>query len=166
MTISPGSPILAADLNTEQDANRTALQNFLAALYKNWTPQKRVFGLSSATALSARRLELIPSDDWEILVFALDSGGQNIGTTLTATIETPDDIDNTFLLGQPLTISQTVASGTIDVTRTDLTSTSGQRLWLLRGVKYAFTLTSDDAAPPAGSWADVKLACKARARER
>jgi len=166
MTLAPGGSIVASEINTEQDANRSTLQTFIGDLGKSWTFNKRAYDLSDSVDIAERSMDIIPSDDWELLAFGLTINGQNSGVTITATLETPDDIDNTFLLGSTLTRQIPSTGSALQTSRVALTTTSGQRVWLLRGVKYRFSVSSTDTSPPTGSWAEVNVACKSKARER
>lgn len=167
MTLAGGSPILAGDLNTEQDAQRAALNGVIAAGVKPWTFRKRALQLSSTTAMLNRSMEFIPSDDWELIAFGVNSQNATAGTTLVATLDTPDDTDNTFLLGAALT-AQVVAGITpyLWTQRSSYETSTGTRLWLLRGVKYRISVSSTDASPPSNSWVEATVACRSRLRER
>jgi len=166
MTLAPFYPIVFNDLNTEQDANRTILQNFLSAGVKQFTFNKRANDVTSTTPITQRSMEIIPGDDWELLAFGVGVYSSSLGNVITATIETPDDVDNTYLLGEPLLRTLTSTGPTYQSSRIDLTTTSALRIWLLRGVKYRCSVSTTEAAPASGSWAEINLACRARLRER
>lgn len=166
MTLAGGSQILASDLNTQQDGQRSTLNGVLSGGYKTWTFHKRAYDLSSATDAANRSMEIIPSDDWELLMLGVAGNSNNSGITFSATLETPDDIDNTFLLGQVVTAEVASTGSAYQTARTAYTATTGRRLWLLRGVKYRFSIASTDASPPSGSWVEATVACKSRLRER
>ena len=166
MTLAADSLIEASDLNTQQDARRTQLNGVLSGGYKTWTFHKRAYDLSSTTDIAERSMEIIPSDDWELLMFGVAGNGTSSSTTFSATLETPDDIDNTFLLGQIVTAEVASTGAAYQTARTAYTATTGRRLWLLRGVKYRISIASTDASPPSGSWVEATVACKSRLRER
>lgn len=164
--LSGGSPILASDLNTQQDGQRSTLNGVLSGGYRTWTFHKRAYDLASTTDIAERSMEIIPSDDWELLMFGVAGNGTNGSTTFSATLETPDDSDNTFLLGQTVTAQVASTGSAYQTSRQNYTTTTGRRLWLLRGVKYRISIASTDASPPSGSWVEATVSCKSRLRER
>lgn len=166
MTLAANNLIEASELNTEQDAKRTQLNGVLSSGYKTWTFHKRAYDLTSATNIVNRSMELIPSDDWELVMFGVQGSGNNGSVTLSATLETPDDIDNTFLLGDTITAIIASTGAAFQSSRQSYTTTTGRRLWLLRGVKYRISIASTDVSPPSGSWVEATVACKSRLRER
>ena len=138
MTLS--GTITAAALQTDFDAVRSLLEvsdrqdvDFVVPL--------RLASLAVADDVSVRSIAFTPRDDFEVRVLSLrvtDSGGA--GRTVTAALAVENG-DTSYLLDKTISTSVVTTAGTQD-SRLDLRTVTGDRIRLVRGVRYRLTLTT------------------------
>lgn len=162
MTISAGSTILHSDLNTDADQQRSGLTAQAQARAKDLQVDVVTKGLTSATALPARSRLFTPDDDYEVRALGIMVSGGAAARVLTVTVTSPDGSE--YLLEQTVSKAHTCAGAGIENSRVDYETTTGTRIFLVKGVQYQIAISSDAAG--ATTVVQGILYLRARARPR
>lgn len=150
MALSSGT-ILSTELNTEFDAQRTAMNANAAAAAKPFQYELEVKGLTNTTNQGLRTLDFTAPDDLEVMLFALTSySASNVpNTTATLTgiaLDAEGQVVTTLTYMSDLTVSLTIDQNAAENnTRTGFTTVSSTRFWLVKGATYRIQISSDSA---------------------
>lgn len=139
--------ISLANLRANLEDHRSTLTTQSTAGRKDFTIPLRCATLSDTTALSLRTVAFTPQDDMEVRTIAVRVTDTTASRVITATLSV-DDGDTTFLLDKTLAASVTTINGTADSrdsSSLDLTDVTGDRVRLLKGVRYRLTLENTAA---------------------
>lgn len=147
-------------LNSNFDDKTASLTTNAKAGQKDWQVNVEKETLSTADDVSLRSVEIVPQDDFEVRVLGLSVYDAGASLVATLTLTSPDDDD--YLLERSLTVSATTAAGSHVHARTDLRTSTGDRVFLLRGVRYRLTLDESTAGAIGRAYGFVLL----RARRR
>lgn len=162
MAIADGNTISASDLNTSEGGKRTIIDGAPALLQADHQMDMEVFSLTDTTAEALRTRDFVMADDAELRVFGVFKRGGGTPTTLTATLTAVGDDDGEYLLGK--TVSEVLAyAGTgSERQRTAYTDTTGDRIWLKKGVRYRMQVASTNSV--ATDYVAVSLIVRTRMR--
>lgn len=142
MTLS--GTVSISQLRTDFDSLTTTIATNATGGGKDHNHTLRLAALTDVTALSARSLAWTPQDDQELRLIGLritdGTAGRSVAMSLTV-----DNGDSSFLLGYSVTASVTTVIGTAD-SRQDWRTTTGNRLRLLKGVRYRLALVNNTPA--------------------
>jgi hypothetical protein len=158
MTLS--GTVTATALRTDFDQHRATLKANARVGRKDQTRVMTPLStLTSSLALSLRSYAWTQQDDQELRVLMIRGTTDGAATiTLTLTVENDDE---TFLVDQAVTVSAVAGgAGTVDG-RADYRTTTGDRLRLLKGVRYRLTV-----AVTAANWTAVSMCCQVRSIRR
>ena len=144
--------ISAADLNTNFADKQSTINTNAQSHAKDIAYRLQVLALSSATSVGARTLDITVADDCELRTLALwvaspDATSRTATATLTAIDATEADISDVYLLGQTVSVSKAMSSGTTgNATRTDYTPTTSTKVVLIKGITYRLQLSGTASA--------------------
>lgn len=145
MTLS--STITASAIRTDLDAVR-ALLEVDTQQDTDFCVPLRISTLADTTNVSLRSIAFTPRDDYEVRVLAVRATDTVAGRVVSATLEV-DSGDTSYLLDKTISASLTTVNGTADG-RTDLRTVTGDRIRLVKGVRYRLTLANATAGTTVG----------------
>lgn len=134
--------ITAATLNANFDDKTASLSTQAKQGQKDQNINLRVLAITSGKAQTERSIQFTMTDDMEVRILALRCIDGTAGRVITLRLLEANG-DTTFLSDLPFEVSATTVVGTVD-SRADFRTTTGQRIKLLRGIKYRLGFISDN----------------------
>lgn len=162
MTISSGQTVDKDDLNSDTNKVSTMNANQTAG-GKSGQVDVVVFDLDSSTPEADRKIEFTPQDDLELQMIGLTVNGGFAGRAFTAELTVVGGVTK-YLLDETVSVSHTLSGSSKESTRTTFTSATGRKVFLVRGVAYALTLSAASAS--ATDLVQGTLYLRARRRRR
>lgn len=140
MSLTPFTgTVTAATLNANFDDARAAITSQAILGQVDSCIHHKALSLTGSTAV-ANFVDFTPADDMEVRVVRVSCNSATASATVTATVQVANG-DTTFLVDQTIAASVTSIAGTVQAT-TDLRTTTGTRVRLLRGVPYRLLLSA------------------------
>jgi hypothetical protein len=164
LTASTGT-ISASALRANLDDHRATLLTQSTAGRKDFTVPMRLAALADTTALSLRTVAFTPQDDVEVRMMFLRVTDTVAGRIVTLTLSV-DDGETAYLLDKTISTSVTTINGTVDsrtASSLDLRTVTGDRIRLLKGVRYRLTVENTSAGTTTG---EVRVGLQLRTRRR